>query len=81
MSNRKARRAIRAIAKQEGLSIKEVRREIKYAMELAQQCKSPCAVSYWNQLSQGRTGPTPEDVIESLSQSLDKGMGESKKKG
>ena len=67
MSNRKAeasvRRAFEAVAKKNGVSIEEVRREIEMAISAARKNPAPKVQAFWTAIPCKGDVPTPEEVI------------------
>lgn len=52
------------IAKENNVSLDEVRKEISYAIEEAMRSDDPVAKNLWSQISKNGEPPTPEETIE-----------------
>ncbi|NSJ49771.1 hypothetical protein G5B36_13835 [Enterocloster aldensis] len=63
MDTGKAKRALRNLAKQKGISEREVRREIEIAIEVGMKSPEPQAQSFWKTIPHKGEKPTPEEVI------------------
>ena len=59
---------IKKVAKQHGVSVKEVRRDIEEMIKVGMSSTDPEAVMFWSQFG-GKT-PTPEHFISALSKSV-----------
>ena len=59
---------IKQTAKQYGVSVKEVRKDISEMIRVGMSSKEPEAVMFWSQFG-GKT-PTPEQFISALSSSV-----------
>ncbi len=62
------RNIIKKVAKQNGVSVKEVRRDLEEMIKVGMSSTDPEAVMFWSQFG-GRT-PTPEQLIAALSSSV-----------
>ena len=58
-----ASKAIRNLARQKGVSVGEVRREIEYAIERGMANSDPEIQAYWARIPKKGEKPTPEAVI------------------
>ena len=56
-------RAFEKIARKEGVSVDEVRREIQKAIDDAMQSDDPAVQSYWKKIKYKGEKPTPEEVV------------------
>ena len=63
-----AENALRKIAKREGKSVAEVRKEIKKAMLIGMCSQDPNVQAYWRRVPHEGEVPTPEEVIIFLSE-------------
>lgn len=63
MDTAKAKRALKKLAKQKGISEKEVRREIEIAIAEAMKSPEPQAQVFWESIPHKGEQPTPEEVI------------------
>lgn len=63
MNTAKAKRALKKLAKQKGISEKEVRREIEIAIKEAMKSPEPQAQAFWKSIPHKGEQPTPEEVI------------------
>jgi len=61
--DKKIRKALQQIAKKEGVSVGEVRRNIKLAMQDARSNPDPKIQAFWDSIPHKRDKLTPEDVI------------------
>lgn len=59
----KAKRAIKNLAKQKGISEKEVRQEIEIAITEGMKSPEPQARAFWETIPHKGEKPTPEEVI------------------
>ena len=59
---------IKQTAKQNGVSVKEVRRELSEMIKVGMSSKEPEAIEFWSQFG-GKT-PTPEQFIAALSSAV-----------
>lgn len=59
----KAKRAIKNLAKQKGISEKEVRQEIEIAIAEGMKSTEPQARAFWETIPHKGEKPTPEEVI------------------
>ncbi|CUX24872.1 hypothetical protein BN3590_00412 [Clostridium sp. C105KSO15] len=59
----KAKRAIKNLAKQKGISEGEVRREIEIAIAEGMKSSEPKALAFWETIPRRGEKPTPEEVI------------------
>ena len=62
------KKLIKQVAKQNGVSVNEVRREIAAAIKEGMSSTEPEAVLFWSQF--GGKAPTPEQLITVLLQSV-----------
>ena len=62
-SNRQAREALAAIAKENGVTTDEVRREICKAIEEGLKSTDPNAIRFWESIPRKGDKPVPEEVI------------------
>ena len=63
MDTANAKRALKKLAKQKGISEREVRREIEIAISEAIKSPKPQAQAFWNSIPHKGEQPTPEEVI------------------
>ncbi|TEB05603.1 hypothetical protein Psch_02644 [Pelotomaculum schinkii] len=63
MDTAKAKRALKKLAKQKGISEKEVRREIEIAIEEAMKSPELQAQAFWKSIPHKGEQLTPEEVI------------------
>lgn len=65
MRNKKAVKALKEIAKQEGVQLETIREEIALAIRLGRYSCTPENLQLWNSIpsSDADSLPTPEDVI------------------
>ncbi len=63
MKKCEGKKAIKQVAKNKGVSIAEVRREIEIAIDIAMVNPDSNAQASWNQYTQAGTKPTPEEFI------------------
>ncbi len=59
---------IKKVAKQNGVSVKEVRKDLEEMIKVGMSSTDPEAVMFWSQFG-GKT-PTPEQLIAALSSSV-----------
>ena len=59
---------IKKVAKQNGVSVKEVRRDLEEMIKVGMSSTDPEAVMFWSQF--GGKKPTPEQLIAALSSSV-----------
>ena len=59
---------IKKVAKQNGVSVKEVRRDFEEMIRVGMESSDPEAVMFWSQF--GGKKPTPEQIIATLSSSV-----------
>ena len=55
--------SLASVAKQNGVSVDEVKREIQKAIELGMINSDPHIQFFWNSIPRAREHPTPEEVI------------------
>jgi hypothetical protein len=67
-----AENALRKIAKREGKSVAEVRKEIQKAMLIGMCSQDPNVQAYWRRVPHEGEVPTPEEVIIFLAAEADK---------
>ncbi len=63
MDTAKAKRALKKLAKQRGISESEVRHEIESAIAEAMKSPEPQAQAFWKSIPHAGEQPTPEEVI------------------
>ncbi|TWH60272.1 hypothetical protein DesLBE_4704 [Desulfitobacterium sp. LBE] len=63
MDTAKAKRALKKLAKQKGISKKEIYREMEIAIAEAMTNPEPQAQAFWKSIPHRRGQPTPEDII------------------
>lgn len=63
----KGKDIIKKVAKVNGVSEAEVRKEINIAIDEGMKSTDPEAMAFWAQLSKNGRRPTPEEVVEKLS--------------
>ncbi len=59
----KAEKALKQLAKKEGVSVETVRREIEIAITEARKSTDPKARAFWKTVPHKGEQPTPEEVI------------------
>ncbi len=59
---------IKKVAKQNGVSVKEVRRDLEEMIKVGMSSAEPEAVMFWSQF--GGKAPTPEQFVSALSKSV-----------
>ncbi|MBP5606617.1 MAG: hypothetical protein J6X60_13925 [Ruminiclostridium sp.] len=59
---------IKKVAKQNGVSVKEVRRDFEKMIKVRMSSKEPEAVMFWSQF--GGNAPTPEQFIAAVTSSV-----------
>ncbi len=59
---------IKKVAKQNGVSVKEVRRDFEKMIKVGMSSKEPEAVMFWSQF--GGKKPTPEQFISAVTSSI-----------
>ncbi len=59
---------LKKVAKQNGVSVKEVRKDLEEMIKAGMSSTEPEAVMFWSQF--GSKKPTPEQFIEALSSSV-----------
>ena len=62
-TKRDARRALKAVAKQEGISLDKIRSEIMCAINEAMQSEDTAIQSRWENIPHKGKAPTPEEFI------------------
>jgi len=62
------RNIIKKVAKQNGVSVKEVRRDLEEMIKVGMSSTDPVAFMFWSQF--GGKVPTPEQLIAALSSSV-----------
>jgi len=72
MANKKIESALRKIAKNNGVSEAEVRREIELAIEDARENPDPGIQAFWKGVPRKGDKPTVEDVIAHIAETIDK---------
>jgi len=72
MNKKKINRSLKKIAKREGVSVEEVRREIELAINLAQKNPDPKIQKFWNSLPGEGVKPTQEEIITHIASIADK---------
>lgn len=58
------KKALREVARRQGISEQEVRREIEIAIAEGMKSKDPAVQAYWKAMPSKGEVPTPEEVIE-----------------
>jgi ribosome recycling factor len=71
MDAQKIQKALKKIAKKEGVSVGEVRREIEKAIQEARSNPDPKIQAFWNSIPYKGDELTPEDVIAHISGIVD----------
>ncbi len=66
MNAAKAERALKQLAKKEGVSVEAVRHEIEIAIAEARKSTDPKAQAFWKAVPHKGEYPTPEEVIVHL---------------
>lgn len=56
-------KAFKKIAEKEGVTVEEVREEIKKAIDVAMQSDDPAVKLYWKNICNYGKVPTPEEVV------------------
>ena len=59
----KIKRSLASVAKQNGVSVNEVNREIQKAIDLGIANPDPHTQAFWNSVPRAGERPTPEEVI------------------
>ena len=62
------KKLIKQVAKQNGVSVKEVRRDLEEMIKVGMSSTDPVAFMFWSQF--GGKVPTPEQLIAALSSSV-----------
>jgi hypothetical protein len=63
------KKALKAVAKQEGVSVESVRRAIEIAIDAARQEGGPSVQAFWESMPTSDSGPmTAEDIVEYFAQ-------------
>lgn len=57
------KRILKKVAKQNNVSVKEVRKEISFAIYEAMKTKDPNALNLWKCICKNGKEPTPEELI------------------
>ena len=71
MNTKKAEKALKKIAKRDGISVREVKREIEIAVAAARENPDPKSQAFWNAIPCRGEQPTPEEVITYIADTLD----------
>lgn len=66
----KIKRSLASVAKQNGVSVDEVKREIQKAIELGMTNPDPHVQAIWNSIPRAGEHPTPEEVISFFSKEM-----------
>jgi len=66
MNTTKAKKALKQLAKREGVSVETVRHEIEIAIAAARKSTDPKARAFWKSVPRKGEYPTPEEVIVHL---------------
>ena len=66
MNTAKAKKALKQLAKREGVSVETVRHEIEIAIAEARKSTDPKAQAFWKSVPHKGEYPTPEEVIVHL---------------
>lgn len=64
------KKALELVAKKNGCSVEEVRREIQNAINEGMKSTDPAAVKFWSNLSRNGGVPEPEEVIEAMAKAV-----------
>ena len=67
-----AKKALRKVAQQEGISVSEVRKEIQAAIDEGMKSTDKSVQAYWSRIPRNGTKPTPEEVINFIAKSVKK---------
>lgn len=59
----KIKRSLASVAKQNGVSVDEVKREIQKAIDIGMANPDPKIQAFWNSIPRAGERPTPEEVI------------------
>lgn len=68
----KAKKAIKKVAAENGVTVKEVREEIQKAIDEGMKSTDPKAIELWKNCPKKGSKPTPEELIEYLTKILEK---------
>lgn len=71
MNTKKAEKALKKIAKRDGVSVRAVKREIEIAVAAARDNPDPKSQAFWKSIPCKGERPTPEEVITYLADTLD----------
>jgi len=63
MDKKKIEQSLKEIAKSDGVSVEEVRRQIELAISTAMSNPDPTIKAFWDSISSNGKKPTPEEVI------------------
>lgn len=63
-------KAILKMAKEKGISVDEIRKEIQIAIDIGMASSDPVAKEHWAKMSHNGNPPTPEEVITYLSKNV-----------
>lgn len=63
MDTAKAKKALKKLAKQKGISERAIRQEIEIAIQEAMKSPDPQAQAFWKYIPHNGEQPTPEQVI------------------
>lgn len=72
MNTRKASRTLQKLAKEKGIGIEEIRREIMIAFEEGRKNPDPAIQASWKEIPSKGEYPTPEEVIAYMSKKIKK---------
>ena len=68
----KAKNALQKVARQEGVSVSEVRSEIQSAIDEGMKSTDKSVQAYWSKIPCKGAKPTPEEVINFIAKSVKK---------
>ena len=72
MNKKKVERSLKKIAKQYGVSVEEVRRDINLAAITAKENPDPKIQAFWDSIPSKSDNPTPEEVVAHIAGIVDK---------
>jgi len=73
MTNKEVNAALRQVAKNNGVSVATILREINLVMEDAQKNPDPNIQAFWKSAPRKGGKPTPEEIITHIAGIIDKG--------
>lgn len=70
MKNSKGKAAIEKLARQKGISVQEVKEEIRIAIAIGLNSPDPAVRQYWAKIPRRGATPTPEEVVAYLARQV-----------